>query len=209
MNTDRSSPGRLAVRRSGVVGESLGLSFRSLMLSLVTMRVLHIFNANPVSGNGNDILEVVSKAAGEILMIHFGIGQCDDTENSSQGIFPSKDEVIRCVVENLSLMGTNQGRFTASDVLASQDNEPSRFIASLRTEGRRLFRTNNGWIGLAPRSSQVGDEAWRFKESNIFYILRPSNAKDGTYNFIGESYIHGVAAGAEPQCHQWTEAVLV
>ena len=209
MNSDRSSPSRLAGRRSGVAQESLGLSFRSLILSLVTMRVLHIFNENPVSGNGNDILEVISKATGEILMIHFGIGQCNDTENSSLEMLPSKDEVTRRIFQFLSLMGRNEGRFTASDVLASADDEPWRFIASLRIEGRRLFRTNDGWIGLAPRSTQVGDEVWSFKESQISYILRPRHAEDGTYEFIGESYMHGVVVGGEPQDHQWTEAVLV
>lgn len=142
-------------------------------------------------------------------MIHFRIGQRNDTENSSQEILPSEDEVIQCVVQNLSLMGRNERRFTASDVLVSADNEPWRFVASLRTEGRRLFPTNDDWIGLTPRSSQVGDEVWSFNESHISHILRPRNSEDGTYNFIGESYIHGVVTGGEPQDRQWTEAVLV
>lgn len=209
MNTDRSSPGRLAGRRSGVAQESLGLSFRSLILSLVTMRVLHIFNENPVSGNGNDILEVINKAIGEIIMIHFGIGQCNDTGNPSQDLLPSKDEVTRRVLQTLSLMGRNERRFTASDILASADDEPWRYIASLRTQSRRLFRTNDGWIGLAPRSTQAGDEVWNFKASQIPYILRPCYAEDGTYCFIGESYMHGVMAGGELEGRQWTETVLV
>ena len=209
MNTDRSSPSRLAGRRSEVAQKNLGSSFRSLILSLVTMRVLHILNENPVSGNRDDILDVISKATGEILMTHFAIEQCNDTEHSSQEMLPSKDEATRRVFQCLNLMGSNGGRFTASDVLASADDEPWRFIASLRTEGRRLFRTHDGWIGLAPRSTQVDDEVWSFKESQISYILRPRHVEAGTYNFIGECYMHGIMAEGEPEDHQWTEAVLV
>ena len=209
MNTDRSSPSRLAGRRSGLAQPGLGLCFRSLILSLVTMRVLHVFNENPVSGNGNDILDVISKATGEILMTQFGIGHCSDASVLSREILPSKDEVDRRLFHHLSQIGRKEVGTTASGVLASADDEPWRFITSLRTEGRRLFRTNGGWIGLAPRSSQVGDEVWSFKESKIPYILRPLHAENGIYNFIGESYLHGIAAGEELPQQKWTEATVL
>ena len=200
MNSDRSRSGPPDGRRSEVAQESLGPSFRSLIRILVSMQVLHVLKENHISADG---------AISEILMAQFGIGQCDDTENPAKEMLPSKDEVTRCVLHNINLMGREEGRSTASDVLASPKDGPWGFINSLKTNSRRLFRTNDGWIGLAPRSTKVGDEVWSFKESPIPYILRPRQTEDGTYHYVGESYMYGVVAGGEPPDHQWTEAVLV
>jgi hypothetical protein len=201
-NSDSSSPNRLALK-------SLGLSFRSFILSLVTWEVLQTFSKDPVSGNWNDVSEAMSKGNSKVLLTHFGIRHCDGTESSSQEMLPSKDDVTQRILQYLNLIEKNAGSLTLSEVLNSADDDPWRFIDNMRTDGRRLFRASDGWIGLAPCSTHISDEVWSFKDSPIPYILRPSYDEVGAYSFIGGSYMHGVVAGGEPPDQQWTEVVLV
>jgi hypothetical protein len=211
MNSERSSPSRLAGQRSVVAQKNLGLSFDSLILSLVTMRVLQIILEHPsaFSISGNDILEAVGKATSNILKIYFRSEQWDSAESFGQKMLPSKDDVTRRVLECLNLIEKNGGGISALNILGLADDEPWKVIGSLRTEGRRLLRTSDGWIGLAPCSTQVGDEVWSFQDSPIPYILRPRHAEVGTYSYIGESYMHGFVAEGEPSDQEWTEVVLV
>jgi hypothetical protein len=58
--------------------------------------------------------------------------------------------------------------------------------------GRRLFETASGYIGLAPNSSQVGDEVCLFYGSQVFHIIRK---KEDNHEYIGESYVHGLMDG--------------
>ena len=60
--------------------------------------------------------------------------------------------------------------------------------AILGTE-KFLFSTNSGYLGLAPKSSEVGDAVWIVQGAKIPFILR-STGKE-RFRFIGEAYVHG------------------
>jgi hypothetical protein len=57
---------------------------------------------------------------------------------------------------------------------------------------RRLVRTKEGYIALAPKATQSGDWIGLFKGGKMPLIVR----KDGEYwILIGESYVHGLMKG--------------
>jgi hypothetical protein len=69
---------------------------------------------------------------------------------------------------------------------------------------RRLFRTEKGWIGLAPENSSPGDEVHVLLGSPAPYILRRVNESfraDGqteavpAYTIIGHAYLHEIMFG--------------
>lgn len=67
-------------------------------------------------------------------------------------------------------------------------------------EGRRIFRTQKGCIGLAPDHIQIGDRIGIFRGGNLSLVIRPS---DDTWELIGDSYVHGTMDGAlfdDPKC---------
>ncbi|KAF5584001.1 heterokaryon incompatibility protein [Fusarium pseudocircinatum] len=56
-----------------------------------------------------------------------------------------------------------------------------------------IFETENGYIGLGPRSVIPGDVICILPGAPVPYILRP--AGESTYQLIGDSYIHGIMMG--------------
>lgn len=58
--------------------------------------------------------------------------------------------------------------------------------------GRRMARTSDGYIGLVPAKTKVGDCVWLFKGGSVPFIVREEN---GTMRLIGEAYIHGIMKG--------------
>jgi hypothetical protein len=64
----------------------------------------------------------------------------------------------------------------------------------LKATYRNLFRTNNGLLGLCPRTSQPDDSIWLIKGARVPYVLRPHLGRE-SYTFIGECYIHGAMHG--------------
>lgn len=57
---------------------------------------------------------------------------------------------------------------------------------------RRLIRTQKGYIGLAPRYTQAGDHIAILEGGRMPLVLRHKN---GLWELIGESYIHGIMNG--------------
>ena len=87
------------------------------------------------------------------------------------------------------------------------------------TIGRRLCLTDNGYIGLVPASTEVGDKVAVLYGGAVLYILRHAVEQDSSeiesgfancstnickchatvaknYVFVGEAYIHGLMDGA-------------
>jgi len=58
--------------------------------------------------------------------------------------------------------------------------------------GRAFFRTQEGYIGLAPRAIRAGDHVTVFLGCASPIILRPSENSE-THRVVGESYIYGLA----------------
>jgi hypothetical protein len=66
-------------------------------------------------------------------------------------------------------------------------NFPS--LVKFYTMGRKIFRTNEGLIGLGPCILKPGDMVCVFYNGSVPYMLRP--VQDG-FRFLGECYLHGV-----------------
>ena len=58
---------------------------------------------------------------------------------------------------------------------------------------RRPFCSVKGYVGLAPSDTLEGDVVVIFLGAKFPYVLRRND--DGTYSFIGESYVHGIMYG--------------
>lgn len=59
-------------------------------------------------------------------------------------------------------------------------------------DDRRFFWSQRGYMGLAPPSAQVGDKVCVLVGCGIPFILRE---KTSYYQFVGESYVHGIMNG--------------
>jgi len=59
---------------------------------------------------------------------------------------------------------------------------------------RRLFRTNDNYLGLTALSQQVGDQIWLIGGCNMPIVLRP--LENGNFALVGEAYVHGIMDGS-------------
>lgn len=60
---------------------------------------------------------------------------------------------------------------------------------------RRLFSTDQAWLGTGHQSSQVGDEIWLLQGLDVPVVLRRRG--DNAYHLVGEAYVHGLMVDAE------------
>lgn len=60
-----------------------------------------------------------------------------------------------------------------------------------------LFRTKNGYLGIGMPSIRKGDQIWVLDGSRVPFVLRPLSTGSNCprYQFMGESYVHGVMYG--------------
>ena len=62
--------------------------------------------------------------------------------------------------------------------------------------GRRIFRTENGWLGLGPVSLEIGDSVWILAAARTPYALQKlSDGIPDAYELVGEVYMHGAVHG--------------
>jgi ankyrin repeat protein len=65
---------------------------------------------------------------------------------------------------------------------------------------RRLFLASNGYIGLVPADTAVGDEICLLFGGDVPYVLRE---RDQFHQFIGECYCYGIMNGEALQATMW------
>ncbi|KAI1377113.1 heterokaryon incompatibility protein-domain-containing protein [Hypoxylon crocopeplum] len=72
-----------------------------------------------------------------------------------------------------------------------------RFSQSTSANGlsRRLFTTEQGYVGTAPQRAQKGDVVCVLFGCSVAVILRPDPAAADSYEFIGEAYLEGFMDG--------------
>jgi hypothetical protein len=76
----------------------------------------------------------------------------------------------------------------------SQDDDLEYYVSSvLKMAGRKVFRTQNGYVGLGPAGLLDGDILVVFFGASLPYILRPRDG--GVYEFVGEAYCEGIMDG--------------
>ncbi|KAI0866957.1 heterokaryon incompatibility protein-domain-containing protein [Xylaria cubensis] len=79
----------------------------------------------------------------------------------------------------------------------SDVREFDEFVRS-NTLGRRLFRTDSGWIGFGPESLQVFDLLVIMPGGKVPYILRRLSTGSGQdYVFLGDAYAQGAESGQQ------------
>lgn len=59
--------------------------------------------------------------------------------------------------------------------------------------GRRLFRTQGNYLGIASQSLEKGDAVWVLAGAAVPIILRPLS--NGNWKLVGEAYVHGIMNG--------------
>ena len=92
----------------------------------------------------------------------------------------------------------------------SQSTDPDRVSLLMknvlyRLSRARLIMTTNGWLGMVPRDTQIGDEIYVLAGGRMPFVLRPSqetfsppgssNAQRFCHTLVGECYIDGSMDG--------------
>jgi hypothetical protein len=60
-------------------------------------------------------------------------------------------------------------------------------------QGKRMFKTKKGYIGLASKEAQRGDQVHLIAAESYPYILRPKRGRSDspTFSLVCPSYVHG------------------
>ena len=74
--------------------------------------------------------------------------------------------------------------------------ETPRFLRDMQLtcQGRKLFSTSRGYIGIGDITLETGDMICVFFGGRTPFIVRTVNGK---YKFVGECYLHGIMHGEE------------
>lgn len=59
--------------------------------------------------------------------------------------------------------------------------------------GRRLFRTQGGYLGIGPQSLRENDQVWVLAGAAVPIVLRPLGKQK--WQLVGEAYVHGIMNG--------------
>lgn len=77
--------------------------------------------------------------------------------------------------------------------------QPSRIYRKMQiafraaVEGRRFAVTSKGYMGLVPRTTEIGDSVCVFLGSHIPFVVRSRGG--GDFELVGECYVHGIMNG--------------
>ncbi|PQE27731.1 heterokaryon incompatibility protein [Rutstroemia sp. NJR-2017a BVV2] len=76
----------------------------------------------------------------------------------------------------------------------SLDKGYRQFYEAFRVaySGRRLFRTEKGYLGIAAQALEVGDEIWKVAGAKVPMVLRKGGNKSSNWRLVGEAYVHGL-----------------
>ena len=119
------------------------------------------------------------------------LAQADQTRLFS-GYKQVCDEIAACVSPTVN---DKAAAYTYTKKLAG---EMMLFLEALGhvAVGRRIFRTENGWLGLGPRSLEIGDSVWILAAARTPYALQKlSDGNQDAYELVGEVYVHGAMHG--------------
>ncbi|KAB2111611.1 hypothetical protein AG0111_0g1295 [Alternaria gaisen] len=76
-------------------------------------------------------------------------------------------------------------------------------------DGRILYVTSSGRIGLSFPNIKVGDEVWIIHGSNVPFILRRQSETPAQHRLVGETYLNGVMDGSCARGDDSVRVVLV
>jgi hypothetical protein len=95
--------------------------------------------------------------------------------------------------------------------LKEYTDDVTTYVGTLRDGGsRRPFLSKRGYVGLGPISTQTGDLICILAGAKFPYILRKCSRTCGSFELVGEGYVHGIMYGeAMQQSASWTEIELL
>lgn len=114
-----------------------------------------------------------------------------------QGEYTGTGETLGSAYRNTILPGFSNGQpeETTNGKLVLATRKDWRLNPKMipRIDRRRLARTSMGFIGLLPAEAELDDEVWLVRGGNMFYVLRPDDAR--RHVLVGEAYVHGLMQG--------------
>lgn len=209
-NKDLSNHARLSGQSGRVADTDMALPFRSFILEKLCRIVWCIKNqplaASPEGSQqpGTVVLPTIDSFLaehGHLLESLVEAATVDSCAGSDKGPIPSVSDIVTRLTmiaqQNSAPHDAHMAEANASTTsLDSAEHDPYRYIQSLQTQGRRLYRTKQGFIGLAPRSAQVGDRICCLQAARVPFVLRPLPRREGhlglEFELVGEAYLHGM-----------------
>ena len=110
--------------------------------------------------------------------------------------FPSMDELYKLFHLYYVSWVTTLSRRSIIDKVEGVDRSAVTVYADTvfsATSGRRFCITKEGYMGLVPTSTKIGDSIVLLSGGLTPYVVR--RRRNGTWDFLGECYIHGLMNG--------------
>jgi hypothetical protein len=144
------------------------------------------------------------------------VGGCIDTDKCDD----MRESFRAFMVIQEVLKEDPQSSQEIDDILERKSIDPDEFreytgkLRPFQSEihhSRRLFRTQNGFLGLGPMSAKVGDVVCIFKGGRVPYVIRKIPDGSSYFNFIGDCYVHAIMHGeaVDSGCFTWSEIGLL
>ena len=231
-NKDLSSHARLSGQSGRVADADMALPFRSFILEKLCQIIWRIKNqpldALPEGSRqlGTVVLPTIDSFLTEHSRLLESLAEVSTLDSSA-----SADKIpiplVSDIVTRLTMIaqqnfaphdGHTAEAHTNTTSLNSAEHDPYRYIQSLQTQGRRLYYTKRGFIGLAPRSAQVRDRICCLQAARVPFVLRPLPQREGhiglEFELVGEAYLHGMMDKVERAVEDnadfaWETLVLV
>lgn len=231
-NKDLSSHARLSGQSGRIADTDMALPFWSFILEKLCGIVWHIKNwpLDTLPERSQKLGTVVLPTIDSFLEEHAHLLEslveaCTIDSSASADKIPIplvSDIVTRLTMIAQQNFASRDGHIAEANAsttsLDSAEHDPYRYIQSLQTQGRRLYRTKRGFIGLAPRSAQVGDCICCLQAARVPFVLRPLPRKEDRigleFELVGEAYLHGMMDKVERAVEDnadfaWETLVLV
>lgn len=90
--------------------------------------------------------------------------------------------------------GVWRGSQRPEDIRQSDDYKHFEHAVTISSTGRRMFRTEDGHLGLGPSGIQKGDEVFLIKGCKTPMVLRPTR-DPAQWTLVGACYLHGFMEG--------------
>lgn len=100
------------------------------------------------------------------------------------------------------------------DRLREEEHQPKFLYQRLAAcKNRYFFRTALGYVGIGPRTVELGDQVMLLKGAPVPYVFRRTSLETGSkvFEFMGEAYLHGFMYGdaLEKGDLEWQPIIVV
>ncbi|KAH8598609.1 heterokaryon incompatibility protein-domain-containing protein [Bisporella sp. PMI_857] len=169
-----------------------GKSFRS-----------HFQNYRPLEENLSNLVNEMAETCSALihLVLHGARWMCDDETSATieSGAQTARDllqdgkEMLYWWLE--TYIGTLELEADVLDMVGEAESRSALYAPQMasRLNGKRIFVTSNGYLGLGSEYVEPGDVVVIILGAKMPFVLR--KAEGQTFMLIGESYVHGIMDG--------------